>query len=85
LNVHRVSDVGQIEIQTAELLVPDPSPFGFGIAIAKLKTFKSPGSDKIPTQLIQAGGEILRFKIHKLINSLSKKEELPDQWKESTH
>jgi hypothetical protein len=27
LNVHRVSDVRQIEIHTAELLVPDPSPF----------------------------------------------------------
>jgi hypothetical protein len=27
LNVHRSSDVRQIEIHTAELLVPDPSPF----------------------------------------------------------
>jgi hypothetical protein len=27
LNVHRVSDVGQTEIHTAEPLVPDPSPF----------------------------------------------------------
>jgi hypothetical protein len=27
LNVHRVRDVRQIEIQTAEPLVPDPSPF----------------------------------------------------------
>jgi hypothetical protein len=27
LNVHRVSDVKQIEIHTAEPLVPDPSPF----------------------------------------------------------
>jgi hypothetical protein len=37
LNVHRVSDVRQIEIQTAEPLVPDPSPFDDEIAIAKLK------------------------------------------------
>jgi hypothetical protein len=29
------------------------------IAIAKLKKYKSPGSDKIPAELIQAGGEIL--------------------------
>jgi hypothetical protein len=35
LNVHRVSDVRQIEIQTAEPLVPDLSPFEVEIAIAK--------------------------------------------------
>jgi hypothetical protein len=28
------------------------------IAIAKLKKYKSPGSDQIPAELIQAGGEI---------------------------
>jgi DNA-binding MltR family transcriptional regulator len=33
--------------------------------------------------LIQAGGKILRSAIHKLINSVWNKEELPDQWKES--
>jgi hypothetical protein len=27
LNAHRISDVGQIEMRTAELLVPDPGPF----------------------------------------------------------
>jgi hypothetical protein len=33
--------------------------------------------------LIEAGDEILRSKIHKLINSICNKEDLPDQWKES--
>jgi hypothetical protein len=75
-------DVRQIEIQTAEPLVPDPSPFDVEIAIVKLKRYKSPGSDKIPAELIQAGGETLRSKIHKLINSSWSKKELPDQWKE---
>jgi hypothetical protein len=42
----------------------------------KLKVF-------ISAELIQAGAEILRSKIHKLINSIWNKEELPDQWKES--
>jgi hypothetical protein len=66
LNVHRVSDVRQIEIlYTAELLLPDPSPFEVEIAIAKLKNYKSPGSDQIPAELIQVRGEILRSKIHK--------------------
>jgi hypothetical protein len=57
--VHNVSDVRQIEEHTAEPLVPDPSRLEFAIAIAKLKKYKSAGSDQIPTELIQAGGEIL--------------------------
>jgi hypothetical protein len=57
LNVHRVSDVRQIEIHTAEPLVPDPSPFEVEIAIVKLKSYKLTGSDKILAELIQAGGE----------------------------
>jgi hypothetical protein len=48
-----------------------------------LKSYKSPGSDQIPAELIQEGGEILRSKMHNLINSIWNKEELPDQWKES--
>jgi hypothetical protein len=62
LNVHRFSDVRQTEIDTAELLVYDPSPFEVEIAIAKLKRYKSPGSHQIPT-----GGEILHSKIHNSI------------------
>jgi hypothetical protein len=48
-----------------------------------LKKYKSPGSEQIPAELIQAGGEILLSEIHKLINSVWNKEELPDQWEES--
>jgi hypothetical protein len=48
-----------------------------------LKKHKSPGSDQIPAELIQAGGETLLFAIHKFINSVWNKEELPDQWKQS--
>jgi hypothetical protein len=47
-----------------------------------LKKHNSPGSDQIPAELIQAGGEILLSAIHKLINSVWNKEELPDQWRE---
>jgi hypothetical protein len=42
----------------------------------------SPGSDQIPAELIQTRGEILLSAIHKLIQSVWNKEELPDQWKE---
>ncbi|PNF35751.1 hypothetical protein B7P43_G13042 [Cryptotermes secundus] len=84
LNVHKVSDVRQTEIHTAEPLVPDPSPFEVESAIAKLKTYKSPGGDQILVELIQARGQILRSKIHKLIiTSIWHKEKFPDQWKES--
>jgi hypothetical protein len=41
--------------------------------------YKSTGSDQIPAELIQAGGKKLRPEIHKLINSASSKEELPEQ------
>jgi hypothetical protein len=82
LNVHNVSDVRQIEVHTAEPLVPGPS-LEVEIAIAKLKKYESPGSDQIPAELIQAGGDILLSAIHKLINSVWNKEELPDQLQES--
>jgi hypothetical protein len=78
----RVSDVRQINIRTAEPLVPDPRPFEVEITIAKLKRHKSAGNDQILVEVIQAGGEILRSEIHKLINSIWNYEELSDQWKE---
>jgi hypothetical protein len=68
--VHNVSDVRQIEVHTAEPLVPGPSHLEVEIATAKLKKYKSPGSDQIPAELIQAGGEILLRVIHKLNNSV---------------
>jgi hypothetical protein len=40
LNVNRVSDVRQVEIHTAEPLVPEPSPFEVEIAIAELIKYK---------------------------------------------
>jgi hypothetical protein len=64
--------------------VPDPSPFEVEIAVAKLKKYKSPGSDQILAELIQAGAETLQSEIHKLIHSIWSKDELPAQWKESS-
>jgi hypothetical protein len=82
VNVHNVNDVRQIEVHTAEPLVSGPSRLEVEIPIAKLKTYKLPGSDQILVELIEAGGEILLSAIHKLINSVWNKEELHDQWKE---
>jgi hypothetical protein len=67
-----------MELHTTELLVPNPSPFEVEIAITKLKRYKSSGSDQIQVELIQAGGETLQS-VHKLVNSIWSKEELPDK------
>jgi hypothetical protein len=75
LNVHDVSDIRQIETHTAEPLVPGPSHLEVETSIAKLKKYKSLGSDQIPAELHQAGGETLVSVIHKLITSIWNKQE----------
>jgi hypothetical protein len=80
LNILNVSDVRQIEIHTAEPLVPGPSHLEVEISIAEMKMCKSQGSEQITAELIQAGVETLLSVIHKHINSMWNKEELPDQW-----
>jgi hypothetical protein len=56
LNVHKISGVRQIEVHKAEPLLPGPSRLEVEISIAKLKKYKSPSSDQILAELIQAGG-----------------------------
>jgi hypothetical protein len=63
-----------------EPLVPGASCLEVVIAIAKLKKYISAGSDQILAELmIPAGGEPLLSEIHKHINSVWNKEELPYQ------
>jgi len=64
--------------------VPEPSVFEFELAIGKLKNHKSPGIDQIPAELIEAGGRTICCAIHKFIIYIWNKEELPEEWKEST-
>jgi hypothetical protein len=82
-DVRGISDGRQTEIHTAEPLVPEPSTFEFVMTIERLKRHNSPGFDQIPTGLIKAGGRTIRSEIHKLINSIWKRKELPEDWKES--
>jgi hypothetical protein len=82
LNVHRFNDVRQIEIYSAESLVPDPSPFEVEINISNLKSYKSLGSDQNTAELNKAGCEILHSNFHKSIHFIWNKEKLPDKWNE---
>jgi hypothetical protein len=82
-NVHRFNYPRRTEIHTADPLVPGPSAFEVEMADGKLKSHRSPGIDKIPTELIKARGRTIRSEIYKLINSVRNKEELPEEWKKS--
>jgi hypothetical protein len=83
VNVYAVHDVRQINIHTAEPLVPELSLVEVKIAIAKLKIYKSPGTDQIPAELIKQRSESLYSEIHRLIYSVLNKEVLSQQWKVS--
>jgi hypothetical protein len=72
-----------MDIHMAEPLVPEPSLVEVEIAIGKLKSYESPGTDNISAELIKAGGETLYSEIHRLISCIWNKEELPQQWKQS--
>jgi hypothetical protein len=48
LNVHEIRDVRQMKIHADEPLVPEPGTFEVGVAVAKLRTGKSPGTNRIP-------------------------------------
>jgi hypothetical protein len=50
-----------MEINTAEPLVPEPSPFNVEAAIRKLKRYKSLGNYQIPAELASAGGKTLCY------------------------
>ena len=84
LIVHGVHDVRQTETHTAEPLVREPSAFEVDLATEKLKSHKSPGIHQIPAELFKEGGRTIRYQIHKLIVSSCNKENLPEEWKESS-
>jgi hypothetical protein len=71
LNVHNISDVRQISTYST-----------YGNSYYKAGKYKSPESCQIPAGLIRALDEKLLSAIHKLVNSIWNKEELPNQWTE---
>jgi hypothetical protein len=61
--------------------MPNPCPSEVNNAIVKLKRYKSPSSDQISAELIQARSETLGSDIYKLNNRIWNTEELSAQWK----
>jgi len=59
------------------------SAFEVKMAIEKLTRHKSPGIDQILAELLKAGSRTFCSEIHKFINSVWNREELPQEWKES--
>jgi hypothetical protein len=59
--------------------VPESSAFDVEMAIDKLDRHKSPDTDEILAELIKTRGRTIRSEIHKLITSISNKEELPEE------
>jgi hypothetical protein len=83
LNVNGIHEVKQMDKHKAEPLVPELTLVVVEIAIGKLKSYKSPGTNQISAEMIKAEGERLCSEIHRLICCIWNKEELPQQWKES--
>jgi len=83
LNVHGFNDVRDAELHTAETLVPEPCAFEVELAIAKLKSYRSPHIDQIPAELIKAGGRTIHSAFHEPIISIRNKEKFPAEWKKS--
>jgi hypothetical protein len=68
LNEHGTGGVRQVEIHSAQPSVLEPSASEVEAAIGKLNRYKSPDTEQILTELIQAGGDIC---IVRSINLLS--------------
>ena len=57
LYIYGVNDIKNTVVHTAEPPVSEPSATEVELAIAKLKSHKSPGINQIPAELIKAGVE----------------------------
>jgi hypothetical protein len=72
-----------MEKHTADLRVLKLSNFEVETSAEKLKRYMSPGTDQIPTEVVQVGGETLHSKMHNFINTIWNMEEICQQQKES--
>ena len=66
------------------LLNINPGPISRGeirTALAQLKNAKAPGMDNIPPEALKEGGPCILEALHKILNFVWEKEEIPDYWK----
>jgi hypothetical protein len=82
LNLHGVHDVMQTEYHTTETLKPEPIIIEAEISIEKLRRYKSPVTVQTPAEMVHAGGNTLRSEVHKLINFIWNKKEVPQHRKD---
>ena len=80
LIINRSSSLEGSEIYTAESQTPKPIPKRLELVIENKKKIKAPGVDKIPFELIQAGGGKLCEDIHKLFVLIWNKEKLQHEY-----
>jgi hypothetical protein len=78
-DVNGVNDIRQTEIHTAELIVPETCAIEVEKTLEKLKRHKSSGIDQISAELIKTGGRTIHFEIHRFINFIWNKKELPEE------
>jgi len=57
-NVYGPNNIWQTEMHIAGSLVSEPSFFDVEIAAEKLRRYKSPDTEKIPAELMQAVGKM---------------------------
>ena len=82
-NAYGFNDVRQTEIHTAEPLCLCGMPLILRWLMKPKKVHILPGFVQTPAELIKAEGRKIRSRIHILINFIWKKDELPEEWKES--
>jgi hypothetical protein len=83
-DVYNVGDVKQIEEYAAEPIASGLSRLKMKLLLQRLKSINHRAVMKFPVELFQTGCETQQSGIHKLINSVRDKEELHDQWMETT-
>lgn len=60
-----------------------PTPEDFDKVIQKLRNNKTPGKDKIQSELIKAGGQQLTDRLYNLICEVWVKKTMPNEWREA--
>lgn len=81
--VNKEMDMDISVYQNVQPKVENPSLEEVIQAIKEMKNYKAPGSDGISSEMLKAGGIELASQLHKLIEDIWEKEEMPLDWEEA--